>query len=427
MHFPAGALDETVDVTVRRPKQDKEPHNKHLPPYSLSGQPFEIVAFKKNGQPVNKFKQAITIEVLDDPLSIQGDAESLSLFYYDEKQATWIPLPSTVDLSTGTLTGSSDHLTVFDFDIQNWEGARLPTIQGFQVSLYTGAATYAYPIQVPPGPGGFQPQLQLTYNSQVVDGATNKTQASWVGMGWSLETGYIERDMNNGTKTTTDDTFLLVLNGSSYRLLPGADGRWHTDSESFLRIEYTGDVRTQADQDSEWTVWDKTGNKYIFGGVSPNAHRATYPKNTEEWTWRWSLRQATNIFNQSLIYSYAYEGVDKTNCLGTPPQDESFCDGSCNDVAVYPSEILYPNGKYRIQFDRRRLQSATERWYSCNLSQVVYRQQPSFYIKAHGIQPVIAGGAFMWPVGSSRCSIMWGQALVNPIPLPQLKITNGMY
>lgn len=121
-----------------------------------------------------------------------------SLFYYDEKAGTWMPLPTQVNTTTNQISGSSDHLMVFDFDIQNWEGATLPTVKGFQVALYTDAATYAYPFQLPPGPGGFQPNLQLSYNSQVVDSATNKTQASWVGMGWSLETGYIERDMHNG-------------------------------------------------------------------------------------------------------------------------------------------------------------------------------------------------------------------------------------
>jgi hypothetical protein len=69
VHFPAGAVDETIEVTVRRPKEekeqkDKEQNDKQLPPYFLSGEPIEIVAFKKNGKgPVNKFKKAITIEV----------------------------------------------------------------------------------------------------------------------------------------------------------------------------------------------------------------------------------------------------------------------------------------------------------------------------------------------------------------------------
>jgi hypothetical protein len=42
----------------------------------------------------------------------------------------------------------------------------------------TGASTYTIPIWAPPGPGGVQPNLALTYNSQQSHG--------YMGVGWSL-------------------------------------------------------------------------------------------------------------------------------------------------------------------------------------------------------------------------------------------------
>lgn len=46
----------------------------------------------------------------------------------------------------------------------------MPQLQGFQeIDLFSGAAAYAYPIQVPPGRGGLTPQLQLSYSSGSVD------------------------------------------------------------------------------------------------------------------------------------------------------------------------------------------------------------------------------------------------------------------
>jgi hypothetical protein len=343
VQFPAGAASEPLLVRVRPPQPSE------ALPYTLSRQPVEILAAGLvSQQPVHSFNQPLQITIHYDERKLNGDEDSLFLFYFDEAQQSWIPLPTEVTSDTNQLVGYSDHLSIFDVDIQNWEAARLPSVAAFQVGLFSGAAQYAHPIVGPPGPGGWQPNLVLTYNSQVVDSATNKTQASWVGMGWSLDTGYIERNMRGTWKLLTDDTFTLVLNGVSYGLVLGADGRWHTDNESFLRIEYSGDPNVQLDQDRYWTVWDQSGNQYVFGSTDDN-HRATFPINDEPWIWRWSLKTATNSFGQTLTYSYEYEGVSKTGCQG---QQESNCNNLCNDVAVYPQEILYPNGKYRIQFDR---------------------------------------------------------------------------
>jgi hypothetical protein len=51
---------------------------------------------------------------------------------------------------------------------------------GLKVSLpdvmqFTGASTYRYPIEVPPGRAGLAPQIALTYNSQMRNG--------WLGVG----------------------------------------------------------------------------------------------------------------------------------------------------------------------------------------------------------------------------------------------------
>lgn len=343
VRFPAGAADEALRIVVRPLPTTAEI------PYSLSAWPFEIVAEgEASKQPVRRFKQPIQIEVHYEDEWVRGDEESLFLFYFDEEHKGWIPLPSRVDSERNVLVGESDHLTLFDFDWQNWEAAKLPTLAGFQVSQFTGAAQYSYAFDLPQGPGGWQPQLTLNYNSQTVDGATNQTQASWVGMGWSLDTGYVEREMK-GTPHVGDDYFTLVLNGASHRLVLGTDGKWHTTDESFLRIDYSANVNTYGGQTGFWTVWDKTGNNYIFGDTGN--HRATFPVDDNQagndplWTWRWSLHTATNIYNQSIDYSYVYEGVAKS--CGSSSATEGG-----NDVAVYPSQITYPNGKYRILFDR---------------------------------------------------------------------------
>jgi YD repeat-containing protein len=337
VRLAANAAEEALVVTVRPAV------GQAAPPYSLSLWPFEIVAEGvESGAEVRQFKQPLEIVLFYEEEWIQGDEESLYLFYFHEEEKSWLPLPSQVDAEKNVLIAHSDHLTVFDFDIQNWEAARLPSLERFQIGSFTGAAQYSYDFTLPPGPGGWAPQLTLSYNSQVVDAANNRTQADWVGMGWSLETGYIERSMR-GSDTLSDDVFVLMLNGATYRLLPDGSGGWRTEEDTFLHIQYNGNPDLYGDQDQYWTVWDKEGNKYLFGG--PETHRATYPRNAEKWTWRWLLRAASNRFGQEISYSYAYEGVAR-NC-GTIQAS-----AGGNDVAVYPAEILYPNGKYRVRFER---------------------------------------------------------------------------
>jgi len=68
----------------------------------------------------------------------------------------------------------------------------------------TGAATYNIPIIVPPGRGGIaMPDLALVYNSQQKNG--------WVGMGWNLEVGSIQRSTKRGVDYSGTD---FVVDGS---------------------------------------------------------------------------------------------------------------------------------------------------------------------------------------------------------------------
>lgn len=100
-------------------------------------------------------------------------------------------------------------------------------------------------------------------------------------MGWSLDTGSIERDTHGTTEDVSDDTFLLSVNGVSTRIAMGDDFVYHALDENFWRIKYYPTSNT-------WTVWDKTGNSYFFGdhpneNVNATANMA-FPDVSEETT-----------------------------------------------------------------------------------------------------------------------------------------------
>ncbi|PKN91158.1 MAG: hypothetical protein CVU44_20570 [Chloroflexi bacterium HGW-Chloroflexi-6] len=346
--FSEDTLSESAEVFIHRPLPES------MPPHSLSGQPFEINARSANNRKeISKFSDEVRIEVDYSYLNVsESQAADLALYWYNEESGEWEILPSSVNTETKTLYASTTHFTVFDVDIHNWQASRLPTLDSFQVSGFTGAGTFALPIEVPPGPGGLQPSLALTYNSQAVDQALSFSQASWVGMGWSLDTGMIERNTKGTTSNTKDDTFFLTLNGVSSMLIQDENG-YHLADENFWKIE-------KLENPDSWVVKDKVGNTYYFEYTAKAAYfigrknndPETYCGNYAHLTYEWHLTRVRNIYGKELTYTYAketktfiYEEYSNTHeaCRST---GETF-----TDTAVYPQTIVYSHSRYRVRFD----------------------------------------------------------------------------
>ena len=76
---------------------------------------------------------------------------------------------------------------------------------------FTGMATTSIPIDVVPGRNGVQPNLALTYASAGGNG--------WVGMGWKLGLGAVERQTRFGVDYAAHD-YTLGVNGIAGDLVP---------------------------------------------------------------------------------------------------------------------------------------------------------------------------------------------------------------
>ena len=133
-----------------------------------------------------------------------------------------------------------------------------------QPDLFTGILTGSIPIEVPPGRNGLQPNLALSYASSGGNG--------WVGMGWKLEMGTIERQTRWGVlynPTTAEEqagkVYTIRVNGISADLVPAPapapsdEYRAKIEGE-FLRIKKLA---------GGWEVTDKKGTKYFFGRTTP--------------------------------------------------------------------------------------------------------------------------------------------------------------
>lgn len=131
-----------------------------------------------------------------------------------------------------------------------------------QPDLFTGTLTGNIPIEVPPGRNDMQPNLALTYASSGGNG--------WIGMGWKLEMGAIERQARWGVlyqPTTAEEqtgkVYTIRLNGVSTDLVQDtADPLLYHEKVkgSFLRIK-----KLSTDGTAGWEITDTKGTKYKFG------------------------------------------------------------------------------------------------------------------------------------------------------------------
>jgi RHS repeat-associated protein len=146
-----------------------------------------------------------------------------------------------------------------------------------------GSFGYSYPLKVPASLGGPSPQLALSYDSGSVDGQTvaQNGQAPWVGEGWNLEPGYIERSYRpcaqDGNQTGDLCWFsqynaTMVFGGRSVRLVRDQNsGAWRASDDSGLKIEqimgagYQTEGDNGSDQHEYWKVTALDGTQYFFG------------------------------------------------------------------------------------------------------------------------------------------------------------------
>ncbi|MEU7873137.1 RHS repeat-associated core domain-containing protein [Dactylosporangium sp. NPDC049140] len=233
-------------------------------------------------------------------------------------------------------------------DNGDYKATSLSPASTWQVSQQTGAFSWSYALRMPPSVGGPAPSLSLGYSSQSVDGRTGgtNTQGSWIGDGWDMWPGYIERrydscaedtdpvggnDPNNKDKKTGDlcwyrSNATMSLNGRSTELVDVGNGRWKGVSDDGSKIELLADtsIGNGDDYGQYYRVTTLDGTQYYFGKVAASASVWTVPvysnhpgetgyvagdfaasKHTR--AWRWNLDYVVDPSGNTMTYSYAKE------------------------------------------------------------------------------------------------------------------------
>jgi RHS repeat-associated protein len=204
-----------------------------------------------------------------------------------------------------------------------------------------GDARLSYPLEVPPGRAGLEPELAVAYSSAAGN--------SWTGMGWELATPAITIETRWGVPRyeLAQETETYLLNGEqltpvAHRAQPQArtaEKVFHSRVEGrFDRIVRHGDSPTNY----WWEVTSKSGKRMIFGGAADTT-LTDARGNIASWVLR-EIRDTNDNF-----VSYHYARVD----------DGGVANATVPGSNLYPQRIAYTGhgtteGRYSVTFTRDR-------------------------------------------------------------------------
>lgn len=196
------------------------------------------------------------------------------------------------------------------------------------VTIFSGAATFSYPLWVPEGRRNMTPNISLEYNGN------NRRFDSIVGQGWSLPINAIYRSTEYGTNELYNKNhFSADIEGSTQELISvdTTNGVYGAKTEgSFTKFVFSSNT---------WTATDTKGVVYTFG--SGSSTRLEDPNDSSR-VFKWMLEKIEDPNGNFITFSY-YKDAGQ----------------------IYPSSIRYTgydtdDGLYEVRFLRQTRPTYTE-------------------------------------------------------------------
>ncbi len=186
--------------------------------------------------------------------SLDLDADALFFTWYDPaesgphatlpKRDFVLPMHNDPKTHTLTVTSAMRGSGIFDAGSGDPQNQSPPSPQFASVQGNAGQLSYAYPLQVAPGPDGFAPQIALSYSSETTNAQHSYiTAAGDEGEGWSLSLGAITAQQYPAGSAGGAQTwyFLSGIDGISDRLVQNPNwtgGTYYmTEHLSHLRVQ----------------------------------------------------------------------------------------------------------------------------------------------------------------------------------------------
>ncbi len=235
-----------------------------------------------------------------------------------------------------------------------------------QVDLNSGGLMYHYPLDIPPGPGGLEPNLGLAYSSGAVDESHSlQAAAPWVGEGWSLDLGSISFSQEDVTPGNGDrlenvwhinDSFGISgqlippdLNASTTPLVPNplpAQYIWHTAPESHAKVQ-----EIQGSSTPCWRVWLPSGIWEDFGCTSDSKHTYVDSHGTTI-VWRWDVDLIVDRHGNQIHITYQSHFNSDNSVRDAVLSSVEYDDPGCHNATTRCSTW---NPKVKILFTASRI------------------------------------------------------------------------
>ena len=303
--IPEGALNEDTEISVIAADVTSFTIEELPDGYILN----VAGEFRPIGQQFNKDVE-ITF-YLDNP-EIPGTPVTLYLYHKNEGQFISTEITSKVNPDGISITFAIDHFSTYGA-LQNMVSTGGPIGGGVNIptpDLFTGAYTHDIPIEIPKGRKDMHPNLSLQYRS----GNPN----TWVGQGWQLNPGYIQRSTKNGPPkyNNEQETFIFASQSQSTELVHLIDNLYQAKVEG-------GFIKYYKETNDSWYLLTKDGNKMYFG-ESLNSRQTT-----SKGSFAWYLTRAVDPNGNYVEFEYEKD-----------------------DNKVYLKSISYtgPYPKYEVRF-----------------------------------------------------------------------------
>ncbi|MBU4343656.1 MAG: hypothetical protein KKG21_06570 [Candidatus Omnitrophica bacterium] len=257
------------------------------------------------------FNKPVSLIYTLDQAEVPGTTVELGLYDSINDEIVSTGRTTTVGVDGYTLTFSLMHFSTYAA-MKSTSQQVMPIGASVKIPLpdvLTGAFSHSIPITVAPGRKGLQANLALVYRSS--------NPNSWVGTGFSLNTGYIVRSTRLGPPTYTDnDTFYFITDNGTTELVHLVDNLYQSKIESSF-------IKFFKEEDDSWRVVTKDGAILRFGQDTDSK------ETSEQGTFSWYLTEVVDPNGNYMDYQYTKDQgkcypsrVDYTgNEIGVSPQN----------------------------------------------------------------------------------------------------------